>query len=107
MKKTIVLTLLIMILASSISYAASPWTTETSYDRKAVSKLVFGAKNVLLGWTAVITDPARRKEGENVYSAIGRGIYEGVIYTIGGAIHAVTFPFTTLDVPLLNDGVKL
>jgi len=75
--------------------------------------LFFGLKNVLLGWTEPFTEAykaaGQSKRGRVVQGAIGfcEGIGNGVIDTIGGAQHVLTFPLTRVDIPLPENGVQL
>ena len=88
-------------------YTASPWTSETEYGKRAFGKLGFGAKNLLLGWTELFTEPkASIDKGENFFMGLGRGIKNGLEDELGGAVHIVTFPFTEIDVPLPEGGVS-
>jgi putative exosortase-associated protein (TIGR04073 family) len=111
MKKLSML-LVVLLLVGSLpiaGWAASPWTTETVTADKMMGKLGFGIKNLLLGWTEIIKQPVNGAKTDSVVGfgkGLATGLYDGVIYTLGGALHVVTFPFTNIDVPLPNDGVK-
>lgn len=81
----------------------SPWNTEVTYKDKAFSKLGYGAKNALLGWTELFTEFFEDKRAES----IGQGLGNAVMNTVGGVLHVVTFPFTGIDVPLPENGVDI
>lgn len=89
-------------------YTPSSWTNEVGWGSRAKSKLGFGLKNVFLGWTELITEPKRAiDEGDNFFIGLGAGVKNGVLDTLGGALHAITFPLTELDVPLPAGGTQL
>ncbi len=89
-------------------YTASPWTHETGWSNRAIGKLGFGAKNLLLGWTDLFMEPKQAMdEGGNFFKGLGIGIKDTVENELGGALHVVTFPITALDVPLPEGGVQL
>ena len=89
-------------------YTPSPWTSEMGWSNRALAKLGFGLKNVLLGWTEVILEPKRALESNgNFFVGVGRGVLNGVGQELGGAIHAITFPITELDAPLPDGGTQL
>ena len=84
----------------------SPWAHERGWANQARGKFVFGAKNTLLGWTELFTEPYEAaKSGRNVAGGVGRGLWNGVMDTAGGAAHLVTFPVTKLDLPLPEGSV--
>jgi len=99
----------IALLAAPITAAAqSPWANEVSYADQACGKLKYGLKNALLGWTSIIRDPIKANEnGENFFVGLGRGVINGVGQTVGGVLHAVTFPITQIDVPLPAGGTDV
>ncbi len=87
-------------------YTASPWTNEMGYANRLKGKLVFGAKNLLLGWTELFTEPMEaNQQGGNVLTGIGMGLKNTLFDTLGGVVHLVTFPVTSLDAPLPQGGV--
>jgi len=84
----------------------SPWAREHGWANQARGKFMFGAKNTLLGWTELFTEPYEAaKSGRNVAGGIGRGLWNGVADTAGGAAHLVTFPIPQVDLPLPEGGV--
>ena len=106
MKKVIVLMLLVILAAPALGFAASPWTTETTYGDKTYGKLVFGVKNVLLGAFDLFYEPhAAQVAGKNGWSGVPKGIVDSILNVAGGAIHLVTFPIP-VDVPLPDNGVN-
>ena len=89
-------------------YTASPWTKETGWGKVATSKLGFGVKNLLLGWTDLFTVPKKAMDaGDNIFKGIGIGLKDAVENTLGGVVHIVSFPITNLDAPLPDGGVQL
>ena len=109
MKKSLLVFLVIfgMVLVPTVGFAASPWTEKTTCWDKAVGKLDFGLKNLLGGWTALFTEPYHHHANVgDVFTGIGSGLYRSLSYTLGGAIHAVTFPIP-LDIPIQDNGVNL
>jgi hypothetical protein len=99
---------LVLLVTPSLVFAGSPWTSDTSYGAKASDKLDFGMKNLLGGWTSIFTEPWNyHKEGKNAFVGAGAGLLNAVVYTVGGALHVITFPVTALDIPLPKNGVPL
>ena len=95
-------------LSLTSDYTASPWTKETGYANRAGSKLLFGVKNLLLGWTELFTEPkAALDSGENFFVGLGKGLKNGIEEELGGVVHIVTFPITNLDAPLPKGGNQL
>lgn len=93
-----------------VANAASPWTEKTTYKEKILGKLDFGFKNTLGGWTAIFSeaqkgDPNCNCKALGTLKGIGRGLAYGLVDTVGGILHIVTFPIPQLDVPLPNNGV--
>lgn len=88
--------------------AASPWADGATYGDKTVAKLKYGLTNTLLGWTSLFRTPMKSSQaGENVLVGIGKGAWNAVGQTVGGALHAVTFPVPQIDVPLPEGGTDL
>ena len=91
---------------SSMAYAASPWTQETTYGAKLRGKLDFGFKNAFAGWTEIYTEPKEfHDQGKCAIKGFGTGLVNAVADTLGGILHIATFPITNLDVPLPENGV--
>ena len=69
------------------------------------------AQTVMSRWDAVsdYSGPNWKKYLQFVeWNGVGiGGLYYAIADTLGGAIHLVTFPVTSLDVPLPNNGVQL
>ena len=85
--------------------AASPWAGGATYQEQAVGKLKYGLTNALLGWTSLFREPVQASQaGENVLVGIGRGLWDAVGQTVGGVVHAVTFPIPAIDIPLPEGG---
>ncbi len=86
----------------------SAWAHETGYVNQAKGKLVYGVKNVLFGWTELFTQPYEdAQNGENIFMGIGKGVWNAVGQTVGGALHLVTFPIPAIDVPLPEGGTHV
>jgi len=91
-----------------VASAASPWADGATYGEKATGKLKYGLTNALLGWTSLFREPVQASQaGENVFVGIGRGVWNAVGQTVGGAAHAVTFPIPQIDIPLPEGGTDL
>ena len=104
----VLLVALAVMAAPLIASAASPWADEATWGAQATGKLKYGVTNLLLGWTSLFREPVQASQaGENVFVGIGRGVWNGVGQTVGGALHAVTFPLTMIDVPLPEGGTDL
>ena len=89
-------------------YTPSPWTTEVGYGQRVASKLGFGVKNLLLGWTALFTEPREASAaGESVAVGIGKGIKNAIEQELGGVVHIATFLVTGIDAPLPNGGTHV
>ena len=87
---------------------SSSWTSEDGYTNRAIGKLGFGAKNLLLGWTDLFIEPKEAMdEGGNFFVGLGAGLKDALFNELGGAVHLVTFPITSLDAPLPEGGVQL
>ncbi len=97
-----------LVAAPGLASAASPWAGGATYSEKATGKLTYGLKNTLLGWTSLFRTPMKASQsGENVFVGIGKGVWDAVGQTVGGALHAVTFPIPQIDVPLPEGGTDL
>ena len=97
-----------MTLSMTKDYTASSWTNEAGWSNRALSKLGFGLKNGLLGWTELVLEPKRAiDEGDNFFMGLGVGVTNAVLMTVGGVVHTVTFPLTELDAPLPKGGTAL
>ena len=101
------LVVVLSMLLAPVAFAASPWTTEPTYAKKTTGKLMFGLQNTLLGWIQIFAVPnTYANEGKNAWAGVGQGLVEGVVDTVGGAVHLLTFPIP-VDLPLPNNGVDL
>ncbi len=97
-----------MTLSLTKDYTPSPWTKKAGWGERAKSKLGFGLKNGLLGWTEIVTEPKKAVDaGDNFFVGLGKGIKNGVEDTLGGIVHTVTFFLTELDAPLPNGGTQV
>ena len=107
MKKAILIMLCVLTIMPSLGFAGSPWTEKTTYGDKLKGKLDFGLRNLLGGWTELITRPKEAYDKkENFLYGVGRGLYNSIMFTVGGAVHVITFPIP-IDVPLPGNGVQL
>ena len=103
-----VLFLLLTAMVPGSGWAASPWTTKTTWGEKAVAKLDFGFKNLFGGVSELWMEPREVwSDKSQLPAAFGRGIAYSVADILGGALHILTFPITQLDVPLPENGVQL
>jgi len=115
MKKIIssVCSILFILFFSVSAFAASPWAEGETYYQKFDGKFSYGMKNLLVGWTEVISQPLiyhKEKQGNRFsrfFQGLGRGAFNAVFDTLGGFVHLVTSPITVLDVPLPQGGVDL
>lgn len=89
-------------------YTPSGWTGNVGWGDRALGKLGFGVKNLLLGWTDLIVEPKEAMaNGGNFFKGLGVGLADGLANTLGGAVHLITFPITGLDAPLPEGGTQL
>ncbi len=114
MKKTLKIAAFVVlaVFAAGTAFAASPWTTETTYTKKVAGKLDFGVKNLLGGWTALLPGklPCAKNGHKNCpgmccIKGLGMGLVDAAVYTVGGALHVATFPIP-IDVPLPDNGIQ-
>ena len=105
----VVLVLALGVLAAPLlASAASPWADGATWGEKAGGKLKYGLTNTLLGWTSLFREPVQASQaGENLFVGISRGVWDAVGQTVGGALHAVTFPIPQIDIPLPEGGTDL
>jgi len=82
-------------------FESSDWTQEPTYLGKISRKLGFGFLNMTAGWTALFYEPCK---DQNFFVGVGKGLGYMVTNTVGGVIHAATFPIP-LDVPLPHGGI--
>ena len=95
-------------LSLTSDYTVSPWTSETGWANRAGAKLLFGAKNLLLGWTDLFTETKEAVDaGGNFFVGLGYGLKDGIENELGGVVHLVTFPITGVDAPLPEGGTQL
>jgi len=80
----------------------SPWTVEDTYMEQTIGKLSFGLTNLTVGWAAL---PFEISKNSNPFTGILKGIWRTTTNTVGGALHAASFPFP-FDIPLPDGGVK-
>lgn len=89
------------------STQASDWSQETGYWNKTSGKFIYGAKNSLLGWTAMFTEPYKPRyqvRPARPWQGFYAGMARSVIYTASGLIQWVTFP-VPIDFPNVGEGV--
>lgn len=110
MKKIAVFVLCLFVLSSS-AFAAdmSAWNKpSSSYGQKAAKKLAYGLSNVVFGWSEIFTETYEAAQsGQCPINGFFNGLWNGVADTVGGALHVVTFPLTTVDIPLPEGGIVL
>jgi hypothetical protein len=89
-------------------YLPSPWTEHDRYLPRAKGKLIFGAKNALLGCLELYNEPRdARRQNTGFMRGMGRGLVNMLGDTIGGVLHVATFPITAVDVSLPEGGTDL
>ncbi len=92
--------------ALSFAGGTSPWTKETRWLDRSDGKFYHGLKNLLWGWTELVTEPDEAiGSGKSVLVGLVRGAWNAVGQTAGGALQVLTFPFTRFDIPLPEGGV--
>jgi hypothetical protein len=97
-----------IVLSLTKDYTPSPWTQETGWSNRAVGKLGFGLKNLLLGWTDLFVEPKEAADaGGNLLKGIGVGLKDSIENELGGVVHLITFPITAIDAPLPEGGTQL
>lgn len=83
------------------TFEPSPWTQEPTYLGKVSNKLGFGFLNMTAGWTALFYEPCN---GQNFFVGLGKGVGYFFTNTVGGVLHAATFPIP-VDIPLPHGGI--
>jgi len=74
--------------------------------QKCMGKAGDGLTNLALGWTEIFTEPYDAgKKGDNVLVGLGKGLWNAVGDTVGGAINLVTFFIPKATVPLPEGGI--
>ncbi len=97
-----------IVLSLTKEYTSSPWTHETGWSNRAVGKLGFGLKNLLLGWTDLFVEPKEAADsGEGLLKGLGVGLKDALENELGGVVHLITFPITAIDAPLPEGGTQL
>jgi len=84
------------------AWKPSAWTRTHPYFNQIGHKLGFGVLNMGTGWMALFQEPFRPG---GFFKGFARGVGYTVIYTGGGALHAVTFPIP-VDIPLPKGGLS-
>ena len=100
------------LVAASPSYAiefkSSPWTSEITYNKRMSEKFLFGFHNLSLGFLEIFSEPYEAvKEDRNFWGGVGNGLFNGVVDTVGGALHILTAYATGWDIPLPEGGTTL
>jgi hypothetical protein len=83
------------------TFESSDWTKEPAYLGKVSQKLGFGFLNMTAGWAAFFYEPCKN---QNFFVGLGKGVVYTFTNTIGGVLHAATFPIP-LDIPLPHGGI--
>lgn len=111
MKRLIPLILTLSLFFAPVAFAESftsvkpsIWTKQQSYGDKTVHKLGFGLLNITMGWTAIPFQITKHID-TNPFTGLAKGIWLAATNTVGGVLHAVTFP-VPLDIPLPVGGVE-
>lgn len=96
----------VLVLMMGIMFISGAAMAEDSYGDRVRAKLDYGLKNLLGGWTEIITEPLQAKEnGECMFTGLGNGIMNAVSYTLGGALHTATFIVPDIDVDIKDGGI--
>jgi len=104
---TVGLVILMLMALPAVSFAGSPWADKTTYGEKTMGKLTYGLMNTLFGWTELVRKPSDAIRDKTCpLTGLGKGILNTVTYTVGGALHTVTFPIPQIDIPIPDGGVK-
>lgn len=86
----------------------SPWRDEATYNRRMMQKFGFGFANLVIGPFELFQEPYKSVQDEEMmWKGLGRGLVNGIIDCIGGALHMITFPVTALDIRLPEGGTDL
>jgi hypothetical protein len=97
------------LLVPALGWAASPWTEKTTYADKVIGKFEFGVKNLLGGWTELVSEPMdhykEEKTMKHFLMGVKTGICHSVLFSVGGALHLATFPITQIDITVPHNGV--
>ncbi len=102
----IIVAFVVVVPALSAAGQPSPWTTEQRWLDRSDGKFFYGLKNLLWGWTELLTEPDEALwSGKSVLGGLFRGVWNAVGQTAGGALQVLTFPLTSLDIPLPDGGV--
>ncbi len=111
MKRMIPCALIFSIVFAPVAFAESftsvkpsLWTKQESYGDKTVHKLGFGLLNITMGWTAIPFQVSNHID-TNPFTGLAKGIWLAATNTVGGVLHAATFPIP-LDIPLPVGGVQ-
>lgn len=105
---TSLLVLLFLMMTPTLAFALSPWNEREGYSNRAGTKFAYGLENSALGWTEIFSEPVESaNQKENVAVGFGRGIFNTIGDTVGGVFHLATFPFTTIDIPLPENGTQI
>ncbi|HNX68635.1 MAG TPA: hypothetical protein PLL75_05870 [Candidatus Omnitrophota bacterium] len=89
--------------AHAAGFKASDWTGQKTYLDKTTHKLGFGFLNLTAGWTAFFFESCRNDQ--NFFVGVGKGTLYTFTNTLGGVLHAATFP-VPLDIPLPEGGIS-
>ena len=88
--------------------AAPAFAAESQCMEKCMGKLGYGLTNLLLGWTEIFQEPYKAgKNGQNVLTGVGKGLWNAIGDTVGGALNTVTFFIPQIDVPLPEGGTDI
>jgi putative exosortase-associated protein (TIGR04073 family) len=108
-KKILICLMILAVVAPNVyAFEPSPWKSESTYGAKAKAKLGYGLTNFLLGWTEIFTEIYEAgSEGGNILSGFGTGMWNALGDTVGGVLHAATFPCPWIDLPLPEGGTDV
>ena len=97
---------------------ATPSSKYDNYDRywqKLSDKFDFGTENFLIGWTAILTEPADHYDKEmpwtkrtgHLLAGLGLGFLNFGLNTTGGFLNILTAPVPQFKIPLPKNGVDV
>ena len=101
----VVLLALVGATGNALAGEGSPWTAAMGGSGTAQEKFLYGAKNLLFGWTELLTEPDEALwTGANFFGGVFKGVWNAIGQTLGGAAQLLTFPWTGFDLPLPEGG---
>lgn len=89
-------------------FEESPWRQKETYNERMTGKLGFGFANLVIGPFEIFQEPYKAlSEGDFFWGGVGKGIVNGILDPVGGALQLITFPFTFRDIRLPEGGTDM